>query len=80
MPAPLAAGEIKSVDKPSALLELAQMVQAAELTVPVETRPNNVTITIDGEASTATVTATLPVAFTTDSTGKLVIDAIDYIP
>lgn len=80
MPAPLAAGEIKSTDKPSALLELAQMVQAAELTVPEETRPNNVTIAIDGETGTATVTATLPVTFTTDSTGKIVVDAVDYIP
>jgi hypothetical protein len=80
MPAPLASGEIKSTDKPSALLELAQLVQAAELTVPVETRPNNVTITIDGEASIATVTATLPVTFTTDSTGKIVVEATDYIP
>jgi hypothetical protein len=80
MAAPLAAGEIKSTDKPSALLELAQLVQAAELTVPVETRPNNVTITIDGEASTATVSAVLPVIFSVDATGKIVVDAVDYIP
>jgi hypothetical protein len=80
MPAPLASGDIKSTNQAAGLLELATLLQASELTVPEETRPNNVTIAIDAEAGTASVTATLPVTIVTDGTGKLVVTATDYIP
>lgn len=80
MPAPIAGNEILSTHKAAALLELAMSLQSSELTVPEETRPNNVQITFDAETGTASVAATLPVTFAPDATGKPVVTAVDYIP
>ena len=80
MPAPFAQADLESTNQPAALLELAFQLQASELTIPEDTRPNNLTIAIDGEESTATVTATLPVTFALDASGKPVVTATDYIP
>ncbi|AFY54391.1 hypothetical protein Riv7116_1850 [Rivularia sp. PCC 7116] len=80
MPAPFAQTDLNSDNQPAALLELAFQLQASELTVPEETRPNNLTIAIDGEEGTATVTATLPVEFSLDASGKPIVTATDYIP
>jgi hypothetical protein len=81
MPSPLIPGtNIKSTNKPAGLLELAHLLQADELAVPADTRPNNVTISYDAEAATATVTATLPITFSLDANGKPVATATDYIP
>ena len=80
MPAPFNQADLESTNQPAALLELAFQLQASELTVPEDTRPNNLTVAIDGEESTATITATLPVTFALDAAGKPVITATDYIP
>lgn len=81
MASPLSPGtDIKSVNMPSGLLELAHMLQAYELSIPEETRPNNITIAYDAEELTATITATLPIVFTLDTNGKPVATATDYIP
>lgn len=81
MPAPLdPSTDIKSTNKAAALLELAFSLQASEAAVPEETRPNNITISIDAETGAAAVTATLPVTFTVDNTGKVVVTGVDYIP
>jgi hypothetical protein len=81
MASPLAPGtDIKSTNKVAGLLEIAQLLQAAELAVPEETRPNNVSISIDLETGTASVTATLPVSAVVSSTGTIVVAATDYIP
>ncbi|BDA73064.1 hypothetical protein CAL7716_072300 [Calothrix sp. PCC 7716] len=80
MPAPITGNDIKSTHKSAALLEVAMSLQASEFAVPEETRPNNITVTFDAEARTASVTATLPVTFTADVDGKPVIAATDYIP
>lgn len=80
MPSPFSGAELKSANKPSALLEMAFSLQASELSVPEETRPNNVTISIDAETGVASVTATLPVAIVLDAAGKPVVTATDYLP
>ncbi len=80
MPAPFDGDDLKSTHKAAAALETAISLQSSELAVPEETRPNNVTITFDTEAATATVTMTLPIGFTTDAAGRVVVEAIDYIP
>jgi hypothetical protein len=81
MASPLVPGtDIKSVNKVAGLLEMAQLLQAAELTVPEETRPNNVSISIDLEAGTASITATVPVSTVISPTGTIVVAATDYIP
>ncbi len=79
MPSPLINTSIQSDHLPAALAEIAFRLQAAELTVPEETRPNNVSVTIDAEAGVASITATLPVTISL-SNGNAVIDATDYIP
>lgn len=81
MPSPLNPGtDVKSINMPAALLEISHYLQAKELSIPEETRPNNISITYDAENNTATVTMTLPIAFTLDSSGKPVATATDYIP
>ncbi|MEM7593291.1 MAG: hypothetical protein AAF383_17550 [Cyanobacteria bacterium P01_A01_bin.83] len=80
MPAPFAQTDLNSTNQAAALLELGFQLQASELTIPEETRPNNVTIAIDAEESVATVTATLPVTFALDSSGQPIVTATDYIP
>lgn len=79
--AALAADEIKSTTKENGLLEAAQLLQAAEQAyVPPQgaTAPNRVQVAVNTDAKTVTVTATLPITFTSDSTGKMVIAADTY--
>ncbi|MEA5516205.1 hypothetical protein [Nodularia sp. UHCC 0506] len=71
--------DIKSTTKPAGLLELAHLLQADELAIGVDTRPDNVNITYDAEAGTATVAATLPITFALDASGKPVATAVDYL-
>lgn len=80
MAAPFSQTDLNSGNQPAALLELAFQLQATELTVPEETRPNNLTISVDAEEGIATVTASLPVTFSLDASGKPVLTATDYIP
>lgn len=80
MASPASGADLKSAHKPGLMLEAALSLQQSELATPIETRPNNVTVTIDSEAGAATVTATLPVTVAIDATGKAVIQAVDYIP
>ena len=80
MPSPFNGADLHSTHKPGGLLEMAFSLQASELSVPEETRPNNVTISIDAETGIASVTATLPVAIVLDAAGKPVVTATDYLP
>lgn len=81
MASPLTPGtDIKSTNKVAGLLEIAQLLQVAELGVPEEARPNNISISIDLETGTASVTATLPVSAVVSPTGTIVVTATDYIP
>jgi hypothetical protein len=80
MASPLIPGtDIKSTNKPAALLELSFLLQADELAIPEDTRPNNVTITYDAETSVATIAATLPCTFALDANGKPILTATEYL-
>lgn len=74
-----AAADVKSTNKPAALLEIAELLSSSEQLVTPEP-PNNVTVSIDFEDKQATITATLPITYDTDNTGKIVITAQDYLP
>ena len=81
MPAPLTPGtDINSTHQAAGLLEVAMLLQASELSIPEDTRPDYVSVTFDTDAQTATVAATLPVTFTLDASGQAVATATDYIP
>jgi len=72
-------GDLKSTNEPAAFFEMAQILHAAEQAVPAETRPNNITITVDFEAATASVAATLPIAATEGGGGAILLTAVDYL-
>lgn len=80
MPSFLTNTDIKSDNKPAAVLELAFLLQADEFAIPEETRPNNITITVDAETRTASISATLPITLVVNEEGQPVITAVDYIP
>lgn len=80
MPSPAQGSDLKSTHKAALFLEAGLSLQASELSVPAETRPNNLTITFDSEAGTATIAATLPVSIQLDNSGKAIVQAVDYIP
>lgn len=66
-----------STTLPAAFLEAAYRVQIAE--EALTTNPNNVVITINDDAGTVTLAATIPVVNTLDSNGEVVIAADDYL-
>lgn len=80
MPSPAVGADLKSAHKPGLVLEAALSLQKSELNTPIETRPNNVTVTMDTEAGNATITATLPITVAIDATGQAIVQAVDYIP
>lgn len=73
------AGDLRATTMPSAFLEVAQIVAGSEQAI-VSNTPNNVTIAMDLEGGTATVTAGLPITTVTDATGKVIVTAADYLP
>jgi hypothetical protein len=70
---------IKSTNKPAAVLELSHLLQADEQAISADNRPNNVTITYDGEGTSVTISLTIPVSFALDANGKPTATAIDYL-
>ncbi|NJL51171.1 MAG: hypothetical protein HC930_01250 [Hydrococcus sp. SU_1_0] len=58
--------------------EIALRMQKLELAVPAETRPNNITVTYDIEASTVSFTTTLETQLTVVN-GKAEIAALPYL-
>jgi hypothetical protein len=62
------------------LWEVALQVQLAELTIPVETRPNNIQVNVDTEGQTVSVTFSVPAQFTVSSSGALVATPVAYLP
>ena len=80
MPSPFDKASFGSNNKPAALLEMALSLQASEAAVPAETRPNNVSVTIDVETGEATIAATLPIGVSLDAYGHAIITAVDYLP
>jgi len=73
-------GTLKATTKPGALLEVAHSLSNAEKAASTPDNPvNNITITLDLEANTAALAATLPVAATLNAAGEVVIAAGDYL-
>ena len=60
-----------------ALLEIFSKLQTLE--VASTTAPNNIQITFDTEAGTATIAASLPVAFTVATDGTIKVAAVPYL-
>jgi len=80
MPSPLNPGtDIKSVTMPAAIVELSHKLQAKELAIPEDTRPDNITIAYDGDAETVTINGTFPIKYHLDEDGKPVATVTDYI-
>lgn len=71
--------DVKSTNTIAAFLEISQLLSAAEKSVtPLENQPNNIQITYDLEASSATISANLPFS-TTSNAGAITINALDYL-
>lgn len=70
---------VQATTLPGAFLELAQFVSAQEQQVVSEDPPDNISVSFDLDALTATVTATLPITYTSNAEGNIVITATDYL-
>lgn len=78
--APGTSGDLKSTDAPSAMLEIALKLAAAEKAVsPVDDQPNNIQVELSTETGTATITANLPITVAVDSAGAILLTAVDYL-
>lgn len=72
-----AAPTLTSTTLPGSLLEVAQLLQAAEKALdPVE---NKITVTYNTEQETVSIQATLDVDATIHSDGRIKIGAVDYV-
>lgn len=73
-------GAAKSTTKMGAVLEIAQMLAAAEKLVTPETdQPNNIQITYDFEAKLANISATTPFTPSIGLNGEITLTALDYV-
>ncbi|NER26444.1 MAG: hypothetical protein F6J89_02155 [Symploca sp. SIO1C4] len=72
-------GELSSIHLAAALFEISQKVHAAEQAISADTRPNNLTVAIDLEASTAQIDATFPITSAIGSDATIVISVVDYL-
>lgn len=73
-------GDLDSTNLVSAFLEVSGLLHAAEKAVtPITDQPNNIQVTYDLEAGSATVAANIPFTTSADSSGKVLIDSIDYL-
>ena len=81
MPAPFVntGSDLKSTHMAAALVEAATRLQSAELAIAADLRPNNVQVSQDLEGLTASITATLPVTVTLNTTGQPVLQASPYL-
>ena len=75
---PGADGDLTSTNTISAFLEVAALLATAEKTIQPD-EPNNVQISYDQEAGTATVAANLPFTTQQGANGEVTIIAIDYL-
>ena len=60
-------------------LEIAAKIQELELAVPVDTRPNNMTLTPDLEGLVMNVTASIPITYSVDASANVVISSGTYL-
>lgn len=75
---PGAEGDLSSTNVISAFLETASLLATGEKAIQPD-EPNNVQITYDQEAGTATVAANLPFTTSQGANGEVTIIAIDYL-
>lgn len=73
-------GQIQSTNLPAALLELAEVLSLQEALLSTIDAPlTNITVTLDLEANSAGITASLPIAATINTSGNIVLAATNYI-
>lgn len=73
-------GALHSTNKPQALLEMAHALASTERAASTaDVTLNNITISMDLEAQTATIAATLPIAAALNSSGQVVVTASNYL-
>ncbi|MBD2416064.1 hypothetical protein H6G80_03155 [Nostoc sp. FACHB-87] len=73
-------GDLASDTLPEALLEMANLLAAAEKAVtPAENQPNNVQVQFDLETGSATISANMPFTTAAATNGDVTVHAIDYL-
>jgi hypothetical protein len=73
-------GTAKSLTIMGAVLEVSQLLAAAEKAITPETdQPNNIQITYDFEARIIQITATTPFTPTVGVSGEVTLTALDYV-
>lgn len=73
-------GDLASDTLPEALLEMANLLAAAEKAVtPAENQPNNVQVQFDLETGSATISANMPFTTAAAANGDVTVHAIDYL-
>ncbi|MEA5515532.1 hypothetical protein [Nodularia sp. UHCC 0506] len=76
-PAFTTGGDINATSLPSAVLELAHLLQDAERAS--ETNPNNINIQYDTDAGTASITASIPCVRSVEASGKVLTTVTPYL-
>lgn len=73
-------GTLKSTNKPSALLELAHLLNEAERTISTaDNTVENIDINYATNARVASITATLPIGYGINANGQPVLTATNYL-
>lgn len=73
-------GDMASDTLPEALLEIANLLAAAEKAVtPAENQPNNVQVDFSLETGSATISANIPFTTASAENGDVTVHAIDYL-
>ncbi len=75
-----AGGDVTATTRQTALVQVAQLLSAAEKAIqPVEDQPNFIQVESSSEAGTITIAASIPFSAVISSTGDVVITALDYL-
>lgn len=72
---------LKSTTLENALLEVAQLLQAAERATPPDLNgviPDNVQISVSVDALSVSITANLPILISQNTSGQMVVTADEY--
>jgi hypothetical protein len=75
-----AGGAVTATTRMAALVQVAQLLSAAEKAVqPVEDQPNFLQLESSSESGTISINAALPVSSSIDANGNVLFTAIDYL-
>lgn len=73
-------GAVTATSRMAALLQVAQLLSAAEKAIqPAEDQPNFIQVESSSESGTVTITASVPFNSVIDAAGSLTITALDYL-